>query len=271
MTVGELRGKYLEVFGEETRSYHKEFLRKRIAWRIQSLAEGGLSERARRRAEELANDADLRTRAPRDPVASGPAEVKARTATGRMSPSRDPRLPLPGTLLAREFQGRDVVVKVLDNGFEFDGHRFRPRIPRRRAGGGKGLEGASDPAHEPRGVPARGPGRVLGGTLRVRRTGEKGGGTMTDTPMNPAEPSNANTSGMLRLFVYGILKRGFWNHDRFCRGVLTVEDVVVRGRLFETPSGIPVLQVPEKMPPAEIVLGTASFYCMIYHLLGRVI
>ncbi|MCK7511806.1 MAG: gamma-glutamylcyclotransferase [Desulfobacterales bacterium] len=51
---------------------------------------------------------------------------------------------------------------------------------------------------------------------------------------------------MLRLFVYGTLKRGFWNHDRFCRGVLTVEDAVVRGRLFETSSGIPVLQVPEE-------------------------
>ena len=50
---------------------------------------------------------------------------------------------------------------------------------------------------------------------------------------------------MLRLFVYGTLKRGFWNHDRFCRGVLVVEDAVVRGRLFETPSGIPVLLVPE--------------------------
>jgi len=76
---------------------------------------------------------------------------------------------------------------------------------------------------------------------------------MTDTPMNPmkqamnpTESSNANTSGMLRLFVYGTLKRGFWNHDRFCRGVLVVQDAVVRGRLFETPSGIPVLQVPEE-------------------------
>jgi len=84
MTVGELRDKYLEVFGEETRSYHKEFLRKRIAWRIQALADGDLSERARRRAEELANDADLRTRSPRDPVASGSAEVKARTAISRI-------------------------------------------------------------------------------------------------------------------------------------------------------------------------------------------
>ncbi len=69
---------------------------------------------------------------------------------------------------------------------------------------------------------------------------------MIDTPMNPTEPSNANTNGMLRLFVYGTLKRGFWNHDRFCRGVLTVEDAVVRGRLFETSSSIPVLQVPEE-------------------------
>jgi hypothetical protein len=45
---------------------------------------------------------------------------------------------------------------------------------------------------------------------------------------------------MLRLFVYGTLKRSFWNHDRFCRGVLAVEDAPVSGRLFETPSGIPV-------------------------------
>lgn len=76
---------------------------------------------------------------------------------------------------------------------------------------------------------------------------------MTDTPMhpmnqamNPTEPLKPNTNGMLRLFVYGTLKRGFWNHDRFCRGVLTVEDALVRGRLFETSSGIPALQVPEE-------------------------
>lgn len=93
MTVGELRDKYLEVFGEETRSYHKEFLRKRIAWRIQALAEGDLSERARRRAEELANDADLRTRSPRDPVASGSAEVKARTVCASAAAERRPLNP----------------------------------------------------------------------------------------------------------------------------------------------------------------------------------
>ena len=63
--------------------------------------------------------------------------------------------------------------------------------------------------------------------------------------MNPNEPSKENTTGILRLFVYGTLKRGYWNHDRFCRGVLDVQEAVVRGRLYEMPSGIPVLEVPE--------------------------
>lgn len=63
--------------------------------------------------------------------------------------------------------------------------------------------------------------------------------------MNPNEPSKVNTNAMLRLFVYGTLKRGFWNHDRFCRGVLDVQEAMVRGCLYEMPSGIPVLQVSE--------------------------
>ncbi len=64
MTVGKMKQKYIEVFGEETRSNNRQFLFRRIAWRIQALAEGGLSERARRRALEIANDADIRVRAP---------------------------------------------------------------------------------------------------------------------------------------------------------------------------------------------------------------
>ena len=45
--VGGLRERYEEVFGEPTRAGNKDFLFKRIAWRIQSLAEGDLAERAR--------------------------------------------------------------------------------------------------------------------------------------------------------------------------------------------------------------------------------
>ena len=61
-----LRQQYREVFQEEARSRHREHLFRRIAWRLQALAEGDLSERARRRAHEIANDADLRINAPRD-------------------------------------------------------------------------------------------------------------------------------------------------------------------------------------------------------------
>ena len=68
---------------------------------------------------------------------------------------------------------------------------------------------------------------------------------MTEHAMNPDEPLKENTQGMLRLFVYGTLKRGFWNHDRFCRGVLDIREAEVRGRLYEMHSGIPVLQVPD--------------------------
>src|ERR1700730_10864855 len=66
MTVGQLKDKYREAFGETSRSGHKQFLFRRIAWRLQANACGGLSERARRRALEIANDSDLRIRAPKN-------------------------------------------------------------------------------------------------------------------------------------------------------------------------------------------------------------
>jgi hypothetical protein len=61
-----LRTKYREVFQEETQSRHREHLFRRIAWRLQALAEGDLSDRARAQAQEIGRDADLRTIAPPD-------------------------------------------------------------------------------------------------------------------------------------------------------------------------------------------------------------
>jgi site-specific DNA recombinase len=62
MTPAELRGKHVAVFGEPSRTGNKDYLVKRVGWRIQSLAEGGLSERAKVRAAELARDADVQDR-----------------------------------------------------------------------------------------------------------------------------------------------------------------------------------------------------------------
>src|SRR5829696_4832166 len=61
-----LRAKFREVFQEETRSHHREHLFRRIAWRLQARADGDLSERARKRASEIVQDADLRIVAPRN-------------------------------------------------------------------------------------------------------------------------------------------------------------------------------------------------------------
>jgi hypothetical protein len=125
MTFRELKEKYLEIFGEETRSHNKEFLRKRIAWRLQALAEGDLSERARKRAEELSRDADLRIRTFEGLAVLKGRPLKNHSAMKRPSLLRDPRLPLPGTLLTRQFRGCDIMVKVLDRGFEYNGRSFK--------------------------------------------------------------------------------------------------------------------------------------------------
>lgn len=44
--------------------------------------------------------------------------------------------------------------------------------------------------------------------------------------------------------MYGTLKRGHRNHRRFCDGAVSIEEAIVIGRLYELPSGIPVLDVP---------------------------
>ena len=124
MTVGRLRERYAEVFGEPSRSYNKQFLFRRVAWRIQALAEGGLSERARQRALEIANDADLRVRPPKDAIAYGGQPAENRATVFRVRHAADGRLPMPGSLLVRDYRGKQIVVTVLENGFQYDDRQY---------------------------------------------------------------------------------------------------------------------------------------------------
>jgi hypothetical protein len=123
MTVDQLRAKYAEVFREETRSRHKEYLIKRIAWRMQANEEGGLSERALKRAMELANDADLRVVAPRT-MKAAPADIATRT-TPVAGKVRSKTTLMPGSALKREYKGQTIHVKVLADGFEYEAERFK--------------------------------------------------------------------------------------------------------------------------------------------------
>lgn len=117
LSVAELRARYLELFGEETTSRNKDYLFKRIAYRMQERKYGGLTPRARARAELLAEDAPIRRRL----AASAEApEIVREPVT-----NRDPRLPPPGTKLRRTFDGTEHVVTVLEEGFLFEGKHYK--------------------------------------------------------------------------------------------------------------------------------------------------
>jgi hypothetical protein len=124
LKVAALRVRYREVCGEESRSSNRQFLFRRIAWRLQARAEGDLSERARRRAAEIADDADLRLRAPEGFFAEDVSH-QASPPVDRARSGRDGRIPVPGTLLTRSFANRRIVVTVLTEGFEYQSQRYR--------------------------------------------------------------------------------------------------------------------------------------------------
>ena len=87
MSLTALRQKYREAFGEETQCRHREHLFRRIGWRLQALAEGDLTDRARDRAQQLARDADLRLVAPPGFFTLGGEPVRTTPGAGnRRSP-----------------------------------------------------------------------------------------------------------------------------------------------------------------------------------------
>lgn len=125
MTVAELRTEHRALFGEETRSRNRDFLWKRLAWRVQALEEGDVSERVRRRAAEIANDADVRVRAPQGAFGTKDAPDAERTIVHNVGRVHDPRLPMPGTVLTRSYKNKVLHVTVLDEGFLYEGRTYR--------------------------------------------------------------------------------------------------------------------------------------------------
>lgn len=138
LTPKQLRAKYHEVWGEPSRSGNARFLKKRIAWRIQANAEGDLPQRIRQKALTLARDSDLRTTAPgpgprnglrndsrHDPQNSH-SDTPGRTVerTFASSSTVTPEL-MPGSQLTRLYKNATVVVDVLEDGFAYQGQKYR--------------------------------------------------------------------------------------------------------------------------------------------------
>jgi hypothetical protein len=124
MSVSELHEKYREVFGEPSRSRNKDYLRKKVAWRIQELVEGGLSKRARGRIAKLSAGLPDGWRRRLQNPSEGPVAAKQPVAKRKKVRKRDPRLPESGSTLRRIHKGKEHVVTVCEIGFEYGGKRY---------------------------------------------------------------------------------------------------------------------------------------------------
>jgi hypothetical protein len=105
MTVNELKKKWEALLGTTAPNNARAFLELRIGYRIQELTYGGLSRDTRRTLELLAD------------------EVEGKIVRKNMV--ADPRNPLPGTRLIREWDGTEHTVTVLGDGYAWQGRKYR--------------------------------------------------------------------------------------------------------------------------------------------------
>jgi hypothetical protein len=104
-TPAELKQLWRDLYDREPPSGNKPFLIKRLAYRIQELAYGGLSARAEAKLNVLIEEEDRRVKG--------------------LPPLRKGDRPIAGTRLIRQWQGVEHCVTVLDDGFEYQGARYR--------------------------------------------------------------------------------------------------------------------------------------------------
>ncbi|WP_374526753.1 DUF2924 domain-containing protein [Novosphingobium sp.] len=105
MSVRELKADWAKLFGTEAPNNSRPFLEQRLAYRIQELTFGGLSKPARQLLDALAD------------------EVEGKKV--RKSVISDPRNPVIGTRLVREWNGVEHVITVLRDGFDWQGRRYK--------------------------------------------------------------------------------------------------------------------------------------------------
>jgi hypothetical protein len=107
LPVADLVVRYEDAFGKPPRVKHRDWLWRKIAWRVQEQRLGGLSGAAGKKLDELIANLDVPTLAPRT------------TRAQAQTPSNgDPPL---GSVLVREWHGREILATRTDAGWEHDG------------------------------------------------------------------------------------------------------------------------------------------------------
>jgi len=111
LSMSHLQSRWKELMGTDPPRYNREFLLRRLAYRIQELAYGGLSQAARAKMNELLRQAGC------DEL--GSLRHRKQIGSGRRE------LPVAGTRLIREWNGQAHEVTVVEGGFAHQGQRYR--------------------------------------------------------------------------------------------------------------------------------------------------
>ncbi len=123
MNIAQLRVRWNEVFGQETKQRNRRYLIKRLAWKLQEDQLPRLT--ADQEARVAAYQREYESMQPEEwfPRAGRRSAKNPSGATRQLA--RDPRLPPAGAVVQRRYKGQDVVVKIIDTGFEFEGRAYR--------------------------------------------------------------------------------------------------------------------------------------------------
>jgi hypothetical protein len=101
--TADLKKMWQELMGTEPPPYNRVFLVKRLSYRVQELAFGGLSKEAERRLDDLVDELE-----------------------GKKKPKpKDMSAPIVGTRLIREWQGVLQEVTALADGYEWQGRAYK--------------------------------------------------------------------------------------------------------------------------------------------------
>ena len=119
-TLDELKAKYEELFpGQKAPSNNKVFLWRKIAYRIQELEHGDSSTENQSKIQELIQQYDPINNKTLRPDAATENQLR------KQNLNRDRRLPIPGTVIIKEYKGIKLEVKVLESGFEYNNKTYK--------------------------------------------------------------------------------------------------------------------------------------------------
>jgi len=114
--VEELQKRYKELYGEDVSGTHKTYLWRKIAYKLQEQKHGSLSPMAKGKIKALIEEYD--------PI-NNKALRPDKPMVSQQAPAKDKRLPIPGTVITKEYKGSPYQVKVLEKGFEYNGKIYK--------------------------------------------------------------------------------------------------------------------------------------------------